>query len=136
MSKNRMLTLLLSTALATALAAPASSHPLRAAPGGLSAAASEATAVQYRYRRWAGPRPGWHARWGRPYWRNGWWYYNNNGAWVAAAATGLAVGAAAAAANNAAAYNQAVAYCMQRYRSYNPATRTYTGYDGLQHPCP
>nr|WP_272904170.1 BA14K family protein [Xanthobacter agilis] len=25
---------------------------------------------------------------------------------------------------------------MQRYRSYNPRTGTYTGYDGLQHPCP
>lgn len=29
-----------------------------------------------------------------------------------------------------------VAYCMQTYRSYNPQTGTYLGYDGLQHPCP
>ena len=28
------------------------------------------------------------------------------------------------------------AYCESRFRSYNPATGTYTGYDGLQHPCP
>jgi hypothetical protein len=29
-----------------------------------------------------------------------------------------------------------VAYCEQRFRSYNRATGTYTGYDGQQHPCP
>lgn len=30
----------------------------------------------------------------------------------------------------------AVAYCSQRYRSYDPASGTYLGYDGLRHPCP
>ena len=30
----------------------------------------------------------------------------------------------------------AVAYCAQRYRSYDPASGTYLGYDGLRHPCP
>ena len=29
-----------------------------------------------------------------------------------------------------------VAYCMQRYRSYDPGSGTYLGYDGLRHPCP
>lgn len=29
-----------------------------------------------------------------------------------------------------------VGYCEQRFRSYNRATGTYTGYDGAQHPCP
>ena len=28
------------------------------------------------------------------------------------------------------------AYCAQRYRSWDPASRTYLGYDGLRHPCP
>lgn len=28
------------------------------------------------------------------------------------------------------------AYCAQRYRSYDPATGTFLGYDGLRHPCP
>jgi hypothetical protein len=28
------------------------------------------------------------------------------------------------------------AYCMQTYRSYDPASGTYVGYDGLRHPCP
>jgi hypothetical protein len=27
-------------------------------------------------------------------------------------------------------------YCGQRYRSYDPASGTYLGYDGLRHPCP
>jgi hypothetical protein len=27
-------------------------------------------------------------------------------------------------------------YCASRYRSYDPATGTYLGYDGLRHPCP
>jgi hypothetical protein len=27
------------------------------------------------------------------------------------------------------------AYCQQRYRSYDPASGTYLGYDGLRHPC-
>ena len=29
-----------------------------------------------------------------------------------------------------------VQYCMQRFRSYNPSTGTYRGFDGLDHPCP
>ena len=28
------------------------------------------------------------------------------------------------------------AYCQQTYRSYDPASGTYLGYDGLRHPCP
>jgi hypothetical protein len=27
-------------------------------------------------------------------------------------------------------------YCAQRFRSYDPATGTYLGYDGQPHPCP
>jgi hypothetical protein len=30
----------------------------------------------------------------------------------------------------------AVAYCMQRFRSYDPNSGTYVGYDGLRHSCP
>jgi len=29
-----------------------------------------------------------------------------------------------------------VAYCERTYRSYDPASGTYLGYDGLRHPCP
>ena len=30
----------------------------------------------------------------------------------------------------------AIEYCMQRYRSYDPESMTYMGFDGLRHPCP
>lgn len=30
----------------------------------------------------------------------------------------------------------AVAYCMRRFRSYDPSSMTYLGYDGFRHPCP
>jgi hypothetical protein len=30
----------------------------------------------------------------------------------------------------------AVAYCSQRFRSYDPRSGTYLGYDGLRHRCP
>jgi BA14K-like protein len=32
--------------------------------------------------------------------------------------------------------SDAVAYCMQRFRSYDPYSGTYLGYDGFRHPCP
>jgi hypothetical protein len=30
----------------------------------------------------------------------------------------------------------AIAYCMQRFKSYDPRSGTYLGYDGYRHPCP
>ena len=30
----------------------------------------------------------------------------------------------------------AEAYCESRFRSYDPASGTYVGYDGRRHPCP
>ncbi len=33
-------------------------------------------------------------------------------------------------------YGDAVRYCMQRFRSYDPGSGTYLGYDGYRHPCP
>jgi hypothetical protein len=32
--------------------------------------------------------------------------------------------------------DDAVAYCMQTYRSYDPRSGTYLGNDGFRHPCP
>jgi hypothetical protein len=32
--------------------------------------------------------------------------------------------------------DDAVAYCMQTYRSYDPQSGTYMGIDGYRHPCP
>jgi hypothetical protein len=28
-----------------------------------------------------------------------------------------------------------LAYCASKYRSFDPASGTYLGYDGLRHPC-
>src|SRR5262245_38423151 len=32
--------------------------------------------------------------------------------------------------------DDAIAYCQQRFRSYDPGTGTYLGFDGARHPCP
>jgi len=32
--------------------------------------------------------------------------------------------------------DDAVAYCLQRFRSYDPRSETYLGFDGYRHPCP
>jgi hypothetical protein len=32
--------------------------------------------------------------------------------------------------------NDMTDYCASRYRSWDPETGTYLGYDGLRHPCP
>ena len=82
------------------------------------------------------------------------------GAGVAALATGALIGGAIASQNQGyypaetypvysdpgygynyaapAVYNNggSVAYCEQTYRSYDPASGTYLGYDGFRHPCP
>lgn len=81
--------------------------------------------------------------------------YNNNG-WNAGAGfavgalLGLGIGAIATAPRNYGptyyaqpvepypyvTVSQAhVRWCLSQYRSYNPATNTYTGYDGYQHVC-
>jgi hypothetical protein len=33
-------------------------------------------------------------------------------------------------------YGGDAAYCAHRYRSYDPTTGTFLGYDGARHPCP
>lgn len=91
---------------------------------------------------WRPPPPGYHARWGNPYWRNNGWYYrnNNNGAWIAAGIAGAALGAAGIGAANAQANQGAgadeVAYCARRFKSYDPRTGTYLSTDGNRYPCP
>lgn len=107
--------------------------------------------VQWRRPGWHAA-PGWHARpfyhpgprygyyaprygyyYGRP-------YYRDSGAAAAAGAIGLATGAiiggAIANQSRAPVVSQSVSACAQRYKSYNPATGTYLGYDGNRHPCP
>jgi len=46
------------------------------------------------------------------------------------------VGAAAVDNRDSYAMAQGDTYCAQRYRSYDPASGTFMGYDGQRHPCP
>jgi len=65
-------------------------------------------------------------------------YYRGDGGFdgggVAALAAGALIGGALASQ-----LQQPIAgnsdYCARRYRSYDPASGTYLGYDGLRHPC-
>ena len=55
------------------------------------------------------------------------------------AAVGIGIGAAllgGAIAASAAERQNAINYCMQRFRSYDPQSGTYLGNDGYRHPCP
>lgn len=82
-------------------------------------------------------------------WRRGRGYYYGG----AGLATGLIIGGAIASQQYYSGYpyyyrpaypaygpygggDPAIAYCMQRFRSYDPYSRTYMGYDGYRHPCP
>jgi len=99
---------------------------------------------------------------GRAAWNGGGWRGGHRGGWIPGAGAGAVVGGAVA--NSYAYYGGpdyayapdytyydagpdadvvAVvpqggdgAYCAQRYRSWDPASGTYLGYDGQRHPCP
>jgi BA14K-like protein len=96
------------------------------------------------------------AAWG---WHGGWHHGWGDWEWGGAAAAGVVGGALAAATAPlwAPGYydyypgyvygpgpyiavtppvGSSVAYCEARFRSYDPATGTYLGFDGLRHPCP
>ena len=69
----------------------------------------------------------------------GYYYYDSgcylprpDGTWVAVSPRYCAAPAAAVAPPP----GDAVAYCMQRYRSYDPTTQTFMGFDGIRRPCP
>ncbi len=32
--------------------------------------------------------------------------------------------------------DDAVSYCLSRFKSYDPESGTYLGFDGVRHPCP
>ncbi len=118
----------------------ASAAPAAAGLSSLGSAAPQLVQqVQHRRHyhgghRWHGPR-----------------YYGyrrgSDGAAVAAGVIGgLALGAAIAGAASApppppayapvyGARADWIAYCSSKYRSFDPASGTYLGYDGLRHPC-
>lgn len=61
-----------------------------------------------------------------PYYGGG--YYGGGGYYSAPVYQGRSVSVGPAGAS--------VGYCESHFRSYNPATGTYLGYDGRYHPCP
>jgi len=157
---RKMLTAVAATAaLGTfGLAAPASAQTASAPVGELMAALNEGELhmaySQYRYydsrpyyrggpgyveRRYYAPRR--YGYYPRDYYRR------DRGDALAAGALGLATGAiiggalaqqqAQAASPTYVTPNQsAVAYCSQRFKSYDPASGTYLGYDGVRRRCP
>lgn len=87
------------------------------------------------HRRYYGPRRYYgHRRYYRPYYGYGYRrYYDDDGAALAAGILGLAAGAAIASGSGY--RSDWHAYCASKYRSYNPRTGTYLGYDGRRHRC-
>ncbi len=115
--------------LALSTAIPAHAVPLSAASSGFMTAGANLTTVdQVQYRRGGGPR-----HYGPPRHHGGRRGGDDGGAIAAGVLGGLLLGAIIA---NQAQQQRSVEYCMQRYRSYDPYSRTYLGYDGLRHPCP
>ena len=131
-------TALLASALmagaAVLTAGSASALPATPATGGAAMAAhlNEAAPLVEDV-RWRGRR-GYHGHRGYYGYR-----HHHSGAGVAAGLLGGAIvgGIIASQARPAyAAPDPAISYCMQRFKSYDPASMTYLGYDGLRHPCP
>jgi hypothetical protein len=90
-------------------------------------------------RRWAGG--------GGRYWRGGGYGYGWGPAWGWGLGYGLGLGYGWGYPYYADTYyygapvvysggGGAVAYCAQRFKSYDPRSGTYLGYDGRRHPCP
>lgn len=100
--------------------------------GNGQSAASNIETVQYR--RWH-RGPGWRHH-GRHHHRHGWrhGYYGNGAAALGGLAAGAIIGGAIA--NSQARASDSDAYCSQRFKSYDPASGTYLGYDGNRHACP
>jgi hypothetical protein len=72
--------------------------------------------------------------WGRG--RGGWGGGVGVGVGVGVAAGIIGGAIAADAARRQATEDDAVAYCMRRFRSYNPNTGTYIASGGIERPCP
>lgn len=109
----------------TAASSAAPVAPAMAGAGGQAATADGITNVQWRGH--------YHHRW-----RGGHWHHRHYGGYGwGPAIGGLAAGAiiGSAIANSNAAAGNAVSYCMNRFKSYDPASGTYLGYDGIRHPC-
>ena len=138
-----------------AVVAPAA----QAAPLGHPLSVGSASAGHVENVRWRGGGGGWHGGGG---WRGGYGHrgYGYRGWGAAPFVGGLAAGAIVGSAfaypryyapypgnyadnydydtyaDNYAGDGDAGAYCAQRFKSYDPRSGTYLGYDGQRHPCP
>ena len=113
----------------TTLSGAAPLSPASVAPSAASTQNSNIVDV-----RWRGHHHG--HRHHRHHWhRHGWRHHHGWGPAFGGFAAGALIGSAIAS-SNARANNDAVAYCMNRFKSYDPASGTYLGYDGDRHPCP
>ena len=134
--------LLISAALVP-IADLAAAGPLPSQAGLWAAEMTQTTVEQVQYRRGGG-------------WRGVGYRRGGGGGWIGPAIIGGAIIGGAIAASRpygyyddyayepgpgyvyapAPVYGGGAAYCAQRFRSWDPATGTYLGYDGLRHPCP
>jgi BA14K-like protein len=89
----------------------------------VAAGVSPALAQRGRGRGWGGRGGGW----GRG---------NGVGAAVGIGVGAAIIGGAIAASAAEQQRRDAIGYCMQRYRSFDPNSMTYLGHDGFRHPCP
>ena len=151
MRKALLLTAILSAASLT-LAGPVSAQIGRFDPGLQSLAQSPGyTDVQFRHGDGGFGRGGFHRRhFGRG--RGGYGRHYGGfdrghdrggfgvGAGIAGLAAGAIIGGAIASQEAAPAYaspdGNAEAYCSQKFKSYDPSSGTYLGYDGDRHACP
>jgi hypothetical protein len=115
-------------AISTSIASAAPLSPVSSA-GNIAKTSKNSNIIEARWRGHHWHHHGWHHRhrWHR-HPRYGWG--PGIGGFVAGAMIGSAI------ANSNARTNDSVAYCMQRFKSYDPASGTYLGYDGDRHPCP
>ena len=128
----------LMTAATPLLVAPAGAAPMSSPLGLQNAAPSSLETVQFRrgWRRggWVGPAVAGAIIGGaiigatQPYGYYGYGAYDSYG-YAPGYRRGYVVGPAYGAGDD-------IAYCQQRFRSYDVASGTYLGYDGMRHPCP
>jgi hypothetical protein len=133
------------------LITPAAATPL-AAPSAVQNAVTPAVeAVQWRWRRWGAPLAGAAIIGGAIAASRPWGYYNYYDDYAYAPgyrygygnyygdyaySPGYRDGYGPSYTYESSSEGDDVAYCRQRFRSYDPASGTYLGYDGRRHPCP
>jgi BA14K-like protein len=143
--RKAMMAVLATAALSSSalIAAPAQAAPASDPISALRNGGLQTSYVQWRRGGYYG-RPGYYGRgyYGRPgYYRRDRGYGGAAAAGALGLATGAIIGGAIAQQQQQAPVYVAPgggsdAYCAQRYRSYDPASGTFLGYDGLRHPCP